>query len=50
MKWKQKEIFKTTKQQLSTTLSTVIDGHLPVVVGSLIFGVVNSFVSAGSYL
>ena len=31
---KQKETIKANKRQLSTTLSTVIDGHWSVVLGS----------------
>ena len=40
---------KTNKKQLSTTLSTVIDGHWSVVLGSWGFGVDHCFVSVGSY-
>ena len=41
---------KTNKKQLSTTHSTVIDGHWSVVLGPRCLKVDHSFVSPGSYL
>ena len=44
IKKKQKETIKANKKQLSTTHSTVIDGHWSVVLGYKEFLVVGSFI------